>query len=299
MTQIQLTKKIKIIGEIEILTGMHIGGSSSSLGIGEIDANVIKKASGEPYIPGSSLKGKLRYLLEIKTYPLKKRGDTLTLEEEDKLKKDTNNKNKLLKQFDKEHPEGYFGNSVHEFFDKEHIDNIIRIFGASAESSAEPNRLIVRDSDLILESILDIENKEHNEKFKELELTYTESKWENTINRINSSANPRDLERVPAGAKFKFEFIFNVFNEGEDTKLLNELVSAMELLEDDYLGGSGTRGYGKIKFGDITIIEKTMKNYNEGTDGVEVVRKISDLKTLRQEEEFKKLTQNANQETSN
>jgi CRISPR-associated protein Csm3 len=299
MNKIQLKQKIKIDGTIEILTGIHIGGSSSTLEIGGIDANVIKKANGEPYIPGSSLKGKLRYLLELQKYPLIKKDDLLDADEKNNLKKASLEvKNKILRELHNKYPQGYFSNSIHTFFDPTYSDSIIKIFGNSADATSEisgPTRLIVRDSDLIQESIFeDVEKKEHNEKFKSLELTYTESKWENTINRVDSSANPRQLERVPVGAKFKFEFIFNVFDDN-DGELLKELISAMELLEDDYLGGSGTRGYGKVKFRNITLTRKDVKRYGEDEDVKPLVKDADDLSTLKKDEKFKELIKNVNQ----
>lgn len=61
-----LNKKILINTKLEVKTGLHIGGSSDSVEIGGIDNPVIKVGTknGQPYIPGSSLKGKIRSLLE-------------------------------------------------------------------------------------------------------------------------------------------------------------------------------------------------------------------------------------------
>lgn len=64
----KLTKKIEITGSITLLTGLHIGGTNSSMSIGGIDKAVIRNPiTNQPYIPGSSLKGKMRSLLEIST----------------------------------------------------------------------------------------------------------------------------------------------------------------------------------------------------------------------------------------
>jgi len=59
---------------------------------------------------------------------------------------------------------------------------------------------------------------------------------------------PHELfERVPAGAKFEFKMILNVFS-GDDEKELRQTIDlAIALLEDDYLGGNGSRGYGQVK----------------------------------------------------
>jgi CRISPR-associated protein Csm3 len=52
-------------GEIELVSGTRIGGSDDVLQIGGTDLTCIKDpASGRPYIPGSSLKGRMRSSLE-------------------------------------------------------------------------------------------------------------------------------------------------------------------------------------------------------------------------------------------
>ncbi len=56
--------RIKISGEIETVTGMHIGGNEIGLAIGGADNTIIRNGlDGRPYVPGSSLKGKMRCLL--------------------------------------------------------------------------------------------------------------------------------------------------------------------------------------------------------------------------------------------
>jgi CRISPR-associated protein Csm3 len=78
-------------------------------------------------------------------------------------------------------------------------------------------------------------------------LPYTESKTEVAIDRVTSKANPRTFERVPAGAKFKLELVLNVFKDEDEKSLKATLNQAIKLLEDDYLGGHGSRGYGQVK----------------------------------------------------
>lgn len=197
-----LTSKIIISGEIEILTGLHIGGSSTNMNIGETDLNVIKAPhNGEPIIPGSSLKGKLRSMLA-------------KIEGADKIEKESN--------------------------------DLKNLFGYSKEGRNNEKyitRLIVRDSYLTEESVKEL--KEFS-----MENDYTEIKWENTVNRTKGSAeHPRQIERVPKGAKFTYEMILDVYNEDLSGNTYRSLIAkAMKLLEDDYLGGNGTRGYGRIKF---------------------------------------------------
>ena len=114
------------------------------------------------------------------------------------------------------------------------------LFGVKGDrESSRPSRLIVRDATLDLSNL---------EKFKDYEdLPYTESKTEVTINRVTAKANPRTFERVPAGSKFNFEMILNIF-EGEDEEELKKILNeAISLLHVDYLGGQGSRGYGQVK----------------------------------------------------
>lgn len=224
----RLLGKVFLSGKIKTLTGLSIGGSKTDVVIGGIDNNVIKNSAGVPYIPGSSLKGKMRSLLE-KTE------------------------------------------------EKENICdcgkcNICIIFGTGANKKLPetgPTRLLIRDAQL------NEQTKEIMEKglghFKELELTYTEGKWENTIDRTTSEANPRQIERVPAGADFDFQMVFNIM-EMKDVSRLKEVFKAMALLEDDYLGGSGSRGYGRIKFVDLTIGVKSIKDYEENNMASEIFK---------------------------
>lgn len=213
----RLISKIFIQGQIKLLTGLHIGGSKTALDIGGIDLNVIKTTEGVPFIPGSSLKGKLRSLLarEIGS---------------DDVKKDS--------------------------------EDIKQIFGESPskDSNGQLTRLIVRDALMNSEIKTKIQNREDN--FSEIEMDYTETKWENTINRKSGTAeHPRQLERVPAGTIFDFELVYNEFDDNKTGVHLALIKKAMRLLEDDYLGGSGSRGYGKIKFENVKFLQKDIEIY--------------------------------------
>jgi len=191
-----LKETIKIEGRIKLLTGLHIGGIKESFKIGGLDNPVIKIKIGdkeEPYIPGSSIKGKLRCLLE--------------LEEGKKKLCDCNN------------------------------CNICKLFG-SAGKQKSITRAIFRDAYII--------NEDKNQ-----EKQYTEIKPENTIDRVESKANPRFIERVLPGTEFNAEIVLNIFDEDNKTELLKTLKRGFELLQENYLGGSGTRGYGKVDVSDI------------------------------------------------
>ncbi len=222
----KLQKKILIQGEITILTGLHIGGSNVGFAIGGADNTVVRNPlSQEPYIPGSSLKGKMRSLLE-----------------------------KLEKKFSKS------GITHAGPYVDDHEDDICKIFGTTPESikksvekkhgkdSYKPSehdrpvsRLIVRDCPLTRESFHKLLN------LKSTEMPYTEVKTEVVIDRITSSATPRQLERVPAGVVFEMKMVLNIF-EGDDEKIyLDKIFGALSLIESDYLGGKGTRGSGEVK----------------------------------------------------
>src|SRR5258708_19358037 len=63
-TQLQLVGKLILSGDLHCETGLHIGAGKGSLEIGGADNPVVKDAFGLPYIPGSSLRGRIRSLLE-------------------------------------------------------------------------------------------------------------------------------------------------------------------------------------------------------------------------------------------
>ena len=212
----QLVKKIRIETTIELLTGLHIGGSKENVEIGGIDNPVIKLASkdGQPYIPGSSIKGKMRCLLE------------------------------------QAHGSVNVG-------DNEVINNL---FGfapnkAGDERDSIPSKVIVRDAMLTDESAKALRECDT------LDMPYTENKFENVIDRVRGVAEyPRQSERVPAGAQFNLEMVVNVWDDDNENDLMALLKKAMNMLENDYLGGSGSRGYGQIKFGDIKKTELSDAN---------------------------------------
>ncbi len=201
-----LEKKIFIKGKIKAITGLHIGGSSLGMSIGGADSVVIRNPiNNQPYIPGSSLKGKMRSLMEKVTGEMEIRN----------------------------------GN----YLPTKNADHIIgKLFGVSADSQnqAAPTRLIVRDAHLL--------NEETLAAAEDTDMPYTEVKTEVIIDRLTSAANPRQIERVPAGAEFELELIINVYVGDDEQELLDTVFHALELVEHDYLGGSGTRGYGKVYF---------------------------------------------------
>jgi len=239
----KLIGKAFISGRIIVKTGLHIGGSKTVLDIGGVDLNVIKTHLGVPYIPGSSLKGKLRSIFA-------REEGSLAIKRESNMPPDM----------------------------KVDSDKINTIFGKGADNEDEVTqtqktpkkcqltRLIVRDAMLdtahFRKHFYDIDSDDKD--FKDDLVNYTEIKTENTINRITGTAqHPRQLERVPVGAEFDFEIIYDVFDEEEKVSHLNALLQAMRILEDDYLGGSGSRGYGQIGFKGLKYEYKSIDEYKK------------------------------------
>ncbi|MBN2892498.1 MAG: type III-A CRISPR-associated RAMP protein Csm3 [Bacteroidales bacterium] len=218
----KLQKKIIINTKLKVLTGLHIGDSSDSIEIGGVDNPVVRmKKNNTPYIPGSSLKGKIRSLLEQIEGAVEVGGG---------MKKELDNGKKV----------------DYKYEDKpKKIQEIINLFGYANDN--KPSKIIVRDSEMDKDCALEFS------EIDTLDMPYTEVKYENTIDRIKgTAAHPRQMERVPTGAIFNVEFILNVWDDDKDgEELFNLLKKGVKALELDYLGGSGTRGYGKVKFLDF------------------------------------------------
>lgn len=227
---LQLMGRVAITGNIRAVTGLRIGSSDKNIGIGEA-AQVLRDAlTKRPYIPGSSLRGKLRSLAE------RSRWSTLSASTQQ------------------------IGPRVqiHRCTSGDAYTTcaICPVFGVTSDNAfATPTRLIVRDLLLSNESATLLENAR-------TELPYTEVKTEVAIDRITAASNPRDIERVPAGAVFSgLDLSFSVY-EAADVKRFAVVAQAMALLEDDYLGGHGARGYGRIEF---TGLKVTIKDYRRGS----------------------------------
>lgn len=252
MKGLKFSGKYLITSEIVARTGLHIGTSANTIKIGGLDNAVIKDAFGKPYIPGSSLKGKMRALLEY--------AEGLVSPDKGLIyvvySKERPSNNTIMHMCKKEDCPvcNIFGRNhgKHKVVDERAVDRyILKDF----TDAVNPTRLIVRDAYLIDESITE-EMKEN------MELDWTEVKFENNLDRITSAANPRQTERVPAGARFCSEMVLTVFND-EGDMYLKKLLKAMMLLEDDYLGGQGTRGYGRVAFENVTIRFRSVQFYEE------------------------------------
>lgn len=206
--RMKLVRTRRISGQVEVLTGLRIG-SGLPASIGVVDYPIAPEGQNEePYIPGSSLKGKMRHLLEWH----------LGLVRED-------------------------GSAWHS---NGADDPVTRVFGgpASGQHATGPTRLLVRDARL-------------PEEFRQALLTgsrpVVEIKFENSVNRLTAEAAGRPVERVVPGVRFAFEMMYRVFDTGDggqrDEALLKEAVlTGLALVEQDCLGGSGSRGYGSVRF---------------------------------------------------
>ncbi|MBF0109732.1 MAG: type III-A CRISPR-associated RAMP protein Csm3 [Magnetococcales bacterium] len=213
----RLTQIRTLSGTIELLTGLHIGSGNTEMHIGGSDSPVIRHPhTGHPYIPGSSIKGKVRSLLEWRAGLAGVNGGKPM-------------SHTLLEKAP----------------DKKEAKAILKLFGISGGDSLTekesleigPSRASFRDCSL---------NREWIDGVRKKNLPLTEIKMENTIDRIRGTAeHPRNIERVPAGATFAFQVSLKVLN-GE-TDLLPTLLMGLNLLQMDSLGGSGSRGYGKVR----------------------------------------------------
>lgn len=197
---------------LKLVSGLYIGGTDNGFDIGGADSNVIKNPlTKEPYIPGSSMKGKLKSLLKYHYGKLNDENNDLIFSD----------------------------------------DTITNIFEPVEDSNVSITRAIFRDFILTRESV------------KELQAylglgSFTEIKAENSIDIIRGkAANPRFIERVPAGAMFEGEIILNIFEGDKKEKMMETIKESLKLLESNYLGGSGTRGYGRVEisFDDFKAVD--------------------------------------------
>lgn len=210
-------------GKMRLKSGLRIGSSKDMMAIGDVDNPVIRNPlTNEPYIPGSSIKGKMRYLLEWHLG-----GD-------------------YISKYD----------AFHVYVSNNPEDPVNRIFGVApgntkreqeAARQRGPTRLLVRDAYLSEDS-----KQQLFEQTVARGNLYTEVKQEVFIPRIGGNANPRSAERIPAGAEFDFELVYRVFDLGDQGKVdlsyFDYVVDSLRLVEIDGLGGYISRGYGQVAF---------------------------------------------------
>ena len=247
-------------GKITCETGLHIGGSKEKMEIGGVDSPVIRDPKDQfPYIPGSSIKGKLRSLLEYGLGAVDDEGEVSDHAE-------------IVRLF------GYGA------LDKEAIKKREKEGKKPIKVKRGPTRLIVRDAR---------PDKATRKTWQELEseTLYTEYKGENFINRLTSMANPRFIERVVAGSKFDFELVYGIYaideedNEEQYNHDLALLMQALRMLEHNFLGKSGSRGYGRISFHLAKPVILTAAQYKQSDEAYQAATKElaeDDLTPLRE-----------------
>ncbi len=193
-------------GTLTALTGLRIGGSKESIEVGGLENTIIRHPITDlPYIPGSSIKGKMRSLLE----------------------------HRLGRISDKGEPCGC-GNCM-----------VCRVFGPhkNVRHQLGPTRILVRDAALTPDCERDLKLAQ-----KERGLNFAEVKTENLVNRNTGTAeHPRTQERVPAGIQFDFEIAVRIFENDNEAEMVDFVKQGLTLLQQDYLGSSGSRGYGKVQ----------------------------------------------------
>ncbi|WP_414529935.1 type III-A CRISPR-associated RAMP protein Csm3 [Nodularia chucula] len=293
--QTPLVGKLTLTCQLTAKTGLHIGGGGENLDIGGLDKPVIRDPLTKyPYLPGSSIKGKLRATLErLLKKPLNRTGGSGTWRYES---------DDLVDGFS-EVEAGQFIN-----YEGAKTCQISRLFGSTGGSGFwlpidiatkeglfsdknptrtingqncvkinrgrnAPSRLIIRDCHLSPDSA---------EKLKKVDtgLYMTEWKFENGIDRVTAAANPRQLERVPAESKFNFELVYTVENSEQAVEDLQNIAIALAFLEDDALGGHGSRGYGKVKFENFLFNYRSLEQYRQIANATQESLALQTLDTI-------------------
>ncbi len=264
---IQLSGRVFLSFNLEAKTGLHIGGSDEGISIGGVDKTVIRNPlTNHPYIPGSSLRGKIRSLVEKYTGAA----------QNNRIGRDVKihscganaKKDEEIEQATKDYK----------------ACPVCQIFGVPGERTfSSPTRLIVRDVHLNKASVKELEALR-------TDLPFTEVKTEVAIDRVTSAASPRQMERVPAGAVFgRAEMVYSIyegdgFDPAADLKHFKTVITGLQLLEDDYLGGLGSRGSGRVALQKIEVKVKSRRNYDHsklagGYDDLPAL--VADFENLR------------------
>jgi CRISPR-associated protein Csm3 len=252
---IKLAGRVFVTFDVRTLSGLHIGGAGAGIDIGGVDKTVVRNPiDGRPYIPGSSLRGKLRSLLE---------------KQQGKVQNQRINRGYIHSCGETKPKE----QGAEEYLECD----ICQIFGVTGDVEfATPTRLIVRDV------LLSDEEAKRIDQSARTDLPYSEVKVEVAIDRVTSQANPRQIERVPAGVVFeRAELAYSLYDGAtcdarKDVGRLNALVTALHLLEDDYLGGAGSRGSGRVRLENISVESRI----GDGLGARAVLADVADVDAL-------------------
>jgi CRISPR-associated protein Csm3 len=302
LQQKPLIGKFRLCSTLIAETGLHIGGGGENLDIGGLDKPVVRDPITQyPYLPGSSIKGKLRSILErFLNKPLNRHGGSGTYRYESDDLVDGYSEvdgQPILYQGAWTCPiSRMFGSTGGSDFwvettvaQDEKLERLERNGGFVTRTingveyskvkrgRNAPARLIVRDCRLQSESAETL-------KRVDTRLYMTEWKFENGIDRVTAAANPRQIERVPADSRFDFELIYTVEDIGQAVEDLQNLAIALSILEDDALGGHGSRGYGKVRFQNFKCFWRDLEQYRrvtkEGIDFRAPIIEVEDTLTL-------------------
>ena len=217
--QTRFLKKIFFNGTIETISGLHISSHNDAFSLGILDHTIIRDPLTQlPFIPGSSIKGKIRYLLN-----------------------------------------NFLSPDSAENTDSQQADSINTLFGMSSKTTHTSGaRIIFRDAHF--------SEKSRNAELPFADLPYTEVKKEAFIDRHTGRATPTLIERVPAGLSFDVQIILNIFEGDPEEIFIKTILHGLNLLQDDYLGGRGTRGYGVVKIHLTPISYKDQSHYLDAKD---------------------------------
>jgi CRISPR-associated protein Csm3 len=256
-TELGFLGKLLIEGELICETGLHIGAGKGTLEIGGADNPVVKDAFGKPYIPGSSLRGRLRSLLE----------QALGFVNPKQLVYVSRRKGQEVRIHASDEP----GDEISLLFGRA-PGRVERVEGdVLNQATITPARLTVYDAALQIDSITAAMRESLDDEL-------TEVKSEAAIDRLTSQSQARTLERVPAGASFRVKLILDVLCP-EDKELVATLVQGLSLLEDDALGGGGSRGSGRVRLANLKLVWRNSAYYKGGSEAE--VASASSLADLR------------------
>jgi CRISPR-associated protein Csm3 len=147
-----------------------------------------------------------------------------------------------------------------------------RLFGSS-EKPLITSRLQFVDAQMSTDSVSQFERLD-------TDLYLTEIKYENTIDRLTSVANPRQMERVSAGSEFDFRLIY-LIEEGVDEDEIREdcrlITEGLKLLQQDYLGGHGSRGSGRIRIHKLQYDLKVYQNKSMPLSEMDIERLLQEV----------------------
>ena len=256
----------KFIVEMDIhcVTALHIGGLSEGIDIGGPDKYVLKDPMTElPYVSGSTMKGKSRFELEL--LPLHSEDKSCVAAQWEKKKAEWEGEIRQGQQGQQGEPAAEELNKLKDAVGAcENPDcRIARMFGVAAGKGGGPLRAIFRDAG---------PGVGQRERWESVlgKGSYTEIKPENTVSRLTAVANPRQIERVPAGSEFREEVILNIYQR-EDVIFVRTLFQGLGILEDSTLGGLGSRGPGRVRFEQFRIVWRSARYYLDPNEGEKVV----------------------------